>query len=72
MLSYAKHYYDDDKGAPFKFRTVLLQRAERYFEKTDQKCDLNEKNLSNCSDAEKTLAEEKKAKARRRYFGFFP
>ena len=63
---------DGQTGQTVKFRTVLLQRAQKYFEKTDKELVENETDVSGAekqSEAEKQLAQEKKQKARRRYFG---
>jgi hypothetical protein len=54
------------KMAKLKFRTVLLQRAQHYFEKTDketQDADLEDKEIS------ASEAEEKRVKAKRHYLG---
>jgi hypothetical protein len=56
----------DENGKTVKFRTVLLQRAQHYFEKTDketQDADLEDKEIS------PSEAEEKRVKAKRHYLG---
>ncbi|OQV18775.1 putative Eukaryotic translation initiation factor 4 gamma 3 [Hypsibius exemplaris] len=56
----------DDNGRVVKFRTVLLQRAQHYFEKTDMESQEADKEDVKITAAE---AEEKRVKAKRHYLG---